>query len=207
MRVGDGVGLGVKVGDDVGVAVGVEVEVAVGVSVGVEVAVSVDVGVGVLARVGVGEGVGVGIGVGVGVGVGSGVEVGGDVGCGWTSVVVVGGSADVQAAIRTVAMAIPIVTRFAAVRVASAVGNEGCKGDSVLYVLLSGVSGRWNQLARWWAAEDFGEFGLFGLAVPVGEVQIDDGEPLVVGAFFADHFDDEVSVSAHDVDDSEWIGS
>ena len=174
MRVGDGVGLGVKVGDDVGVAVGVEVEVAVGVSVGVEVAVSVDVGVGVLARVGVGEGVGegvgVGIGVGGGVGVGSGVEVGGDVGCGWTSVVVVGGSADVQAAIRTVAMAIPIVTRFAAVRVASAVGNEGCKGDSVLYVLLSGVSGRWNQLARWWAAENFGEFGLFGLAVPVGEV-------------------------------------
>ena len=55
------------------------------------------------------------------------------------------------------------------------------------------------------AAEGFGEFGGLGLAVPVCEVEFDEGEPLVVGALVAGHFDDEDAVVADHADDAEGV--
>ena len=52
-----------------------------------------------------------------------------------------------------------------------------------------------------------GGFGVFGLSVPVCEVEFDDLEPLIVGALVAGHFDDEDAVVAYDVDHAEGVGA
>ena len=43
------------------------------------------------------------------------------------------------------------------------------------------------------------------MAVPVGEVEFDEGEPLVVGALVTGHFDDESAVETYKIDQAEGV--